>query len=247
MGGKLEFPLTNCKERQACSGMSLSKPRTLMRGGSHGGSSQEYFQEKYLSQHYYERKLKYLFELKLGTVTMDEYEKRFFELLKYVDFIKDEKVKIQRFLSWLPSFYSDNIQYDNPNALEEIVRRARNIYEKRKERPVFQKAWNDKMKCKKDQRKKGFKPPLFRNNSQTNQQAQVAQNEHKTTNSFGKRPRQQHVQCWRCEGNHLYRDCPHKGEITRTFHNIQEDETGEYMERIMPNIYVAFDNKQVEY
>jgi hypothetical protein len=32
---------------------------------------------------------------------MDEYEKRFFELLKYVDFIKDEKVKIQRFLSGL--------------------------------------------------------------------------------------------------------------------------------------------------
>jgi hypothetical protein len=26
-------------------------------------------------------------------------------LLRYVDFIKDEKVKIQRFLSGLPSFY----------------------------------------------------------------------------------------------------------------------------------------------
>jgi hypothetical protein len=34
-------------------------------------------------------------------MTMDEYEKRFFELLKYVDFIKDEKVKIQRFLEWV--------------------------------------------------------------------------------------------------------------------------------------------------
>jgi hypothetical protein len=41
--------------------------------------------------------MKELFELKLGTMTMDKYEKRFFELLKYVDFIKDEKVKIQRF------------------------------------------------------------------------------------------------------------------------------------------------------
>jgi hypothetical protein len=38
--------------------------------------------------------MKYFFELKLGSMTMDENEKRFFELLKYVDFIKDENVKI---------------------------------------------------------------------------------------------------------------------------------------------------------
>jgi hypothetical protein len=37
---------------------------------------------------------------------MDEYEKRFFELLKYVDLINDEKVKIQRFMSGLSSFYN---------------------------------------------------------------------------------------------------------------------------------------------
>jgi hypothetical protein len=53
--------------------------------------------------------MKELFELKLGTMTMDEYERRFFEFLKYVNFIKDEKSKIQRFLSGLPSFYSDKI------------------------------------------------------------------------------------------------------------------------------------------
>jgi predicted AlkP superfamily phosphohydrolase/phosphomutase len=62
-----------------------------------------YFQVKYLSEHYYETKMKEFFELKLGTMTMEEYEKWFFELLKYVDFIKDEKVKIQRFMSGLPS------------------------------------------------------------------------------------------------------------------------------------------------
>jgi hypothetical protein len=55
-----------------------------------------------LSEHYYERKMKEFFELKLGTMTMEEYEKRFFEFLKYVDFIKDEKGEIQRFLSGLP-------------------------------------------------------------------------------------------------------------------------------------------------
>jgi hypothetical protein len=88
-----------------------------------------YFQEKYFSKHYYERKMKEFFELKLGTMTMEEYEKWFFELLKYVDFIKDDKVKIQRFLIALPSFYSDKIQYDNPKTLEETIRRARHLYE----------------------------------------------------------------------------------------------------------------------
>jgi hypothetical protein len=95
--------------------------------------------------------MKEFFEIKLGTMTMEEYEKRFFELLKYVDFIEDDKVKIQRFLIGLPSFYSDKIQYDNPKTLEEAIRRARHIYEKRKGRSVFQKAWNEKMKGKNDQ------------------------------------------------------------------------------------------------
>jgi hypothetical protein len=114
--------------------------------------------------------MKYFFELKLGSMTMDEYEKRFFELLKYVGFIKDEKVKIQRFLSGLPSFYSDKIHYDNPRTLEEAIRREKHIYEHRRGRSIFQKYWNDKMKGKRDQRKKGFKTPFFKNNSQENQQ-----------------------------------------------------------------------------
>jgi hypothetical protein len=47
----------------------------------------------------------------------------FLILLKFFDFIKDEKVEIQRFISGLPSFYSDNIQYDNPKNLEKTIRR----------------------------------------------------------------------------------------------------------------------------
>jgi hypothetical protein len=71
--------------------------------------------------------MKDFFELKLGSMKMDEYEKRFFEFLKYVNFIKDEKVKIQRFLSGLPSFYSGKIQYDNPMTLEESIRREKHL------------------------------------------------------------------------------------------------------------------------
>jgi hypothetical protein len=66
--------------------------------------------------------MKEFFELKLGSMTIDEYERRFLELLKYVSFIKDEIVKIHRYLSGLPSFINEKIQYDDPKTLEETIR-----------------------------------------------------------------------------------------------------------------------------
>jgi hypothetical protein len=48
--------------------------------------------------------MKDLFELELGSMTIDEYERRFFDLLKYVSFIKDETINIHRYLSGMPSF-----------------------------------------------------------------------------------------------------------------------------------------------
>jgi hypothetical protein len=68
-----------------------------------------YFQKKYLTKRYYENKMKEFFELNLGSMTIDEYERRCLELLKYVAFIKDDQVKIQKYLSGMPSFISDNI------------------------------------------------------------------------------------------------------------------------------------------
>jgi hypothetical protein len=103
------------------------------------------------------------------------------------------------------------------------------------------------MNGKKDQRKKGFNPPFFKNNSKENQQGQSSQNEPRMTDPFGKRTRKHPIQCWGCEGNHVYRDCAKKGERMRIVHNIQEDDTIEYMGGNMPRIYVALDNKQEEY
>jgi hypothetical protein len=53
-----------------------------------------YFQKEYLSEHFYDKKMQEFFELRLGRRTMEEYEKKFLGLLKYVRFIGDEKVKI---------------------------------------------------------------------------------------------------------------------------------------------------------
>jgi hypothetical protein len=50
-----------------------------------------YFQKKYLTKRYYDKKMKDLFDLNLGSMTIDENGRRFLELLKYVAIIKDEQ------------------------------------------------------------------------------------------------------------------------------------------------------------
>ena len=69
------------------------------------------------------------FDLKMENMTMDEYVKKFLDLLRYVACLKDEKIKVQRFLSGLPSFYKDWIQYDEPKSLEEAIRKGKHVYE----------------------------------------------------------------------------------------------------------------------
>jgi hypothetical protein len=70
-----------------------------------------YFEKKYLTKRYYDINMKDLFQLKQGSMTIDEYEQIFLELLKYVSFIKYETIKIQRYLSGLPPSIGDKIQY----------------------------------------------------------------------------------------------------------------------------------------
>jgi hypothetical protein len=55
------------------------------------------------------------------------------------------------------------------------------------------------------------------------------------------------IQCWGCQGNHKYRDFPHKNSKARTVHTIQQDETVEDMGSRMPRIYTTLDNKQAEF
>ena len=76
--------------------------------------------------------MKEFFEIKLGIMTIGEYERRFFELLKYVSFIKDETVNIQRYLSGLPPSIEDKIQYDDPKTMEETIRRLKCLYEQQR-------------------------------------------------------------------------------------------------------------------
>jgi hypothetical protein len=91
-----------------------------------------------------------------------------------------------------------------------------------------------------NQRKKGTKPPFFRNNTQ----GQASCREPKIIDTWGQRPRKPPIQCWGCRGDHMFRYCLHRGEKVRTVHNVQQDETMEDMGRNVPRIYANLENMQ---
>ena len=90
------------------------------------------------------------------------YANNFLELLRYVRYIKDEKVKIQCFLSGLPQYYKDIIEFYEHRTLEEAIRKAKYCYEQSKGKPNHHKTWEDKKNENSDKRNKGFKHSIFR-------------------------------------------------------------------------------------
>ena len=79
---------------------------------------------------------------------MDEYEKIFLDMLIYVGFIQEDKVKIQCFLSGMPTFYKDRINYDELITLKECIRKAKFLYEQGKNRQDLHKSWKIYLKTK---------------------------------------------------------------------------------------------------
>jgi hypothetical protein len=172
-------------------------------------------------------------------------KKKFLGLLKYVGFIKDEKVNIHRFFSGLPSFYKDKIQYDEPRTLIETIRKNKYMYEKDKGKLFLHKSWRDK-KEKYDHRRNGFKPPFNRKYPNKNQQDQYAKNKSKREDSLGKRGRTP-IKCWVCKENNMYKDYTNEEEKMNTMNKIQEATTIEDMGRSIPKIYAALEDPQVEH
>jgi hypothetical protein len=59
----------------------------------------------------------------------------------------------------------------------------------------------DKKKSMEDQRKKGTKPPFFKNNSH----GHPTSKEPRMTKTIGKIPRHPPIQCWGCGGDYVLR------------------------------------------
>ena len=56
---------------------------------------------------------------------MEEYANKFLEVLRYVKYIRDDKMKMQRFLSGLPQSYKDRIEFDETRTLEDAIRKVK--------------------------------------------------------------------------------------------------------------------------
>ena len=60
---------------------------------------------------------------------MDDFMNRFLNLLYYVPYIKEEKVKIQQFLGCLPPNFQERIEFDMSIKLDTTLHKDRIFYE----------------------------------------------------------------------------------------------------------------------
>eukprot|EP00253_Pinus_taeda_P010862 PITA_10862 len=76
---------------------------------------------------------------------MDEFINRFTSLLRYVPYIKEEKAKVERFVSSLPSYIRERIEFGNPRTMDEAIHKARICYQQSKQKgDTSNKRWNEK-------------------------------------------------------------------------------------------------------
>ena len=81
-------------------------------------------------ERYCNKKSKELCELKMGSMTNEEYMTKFPELLRYVSYLKDERAKVHIFFNGFPLAFKDRIEYDEPQSLEEFIAKLKHCCEK---------------------------------------------------------------------------------------------------------------------
>ena len=65
-------------------------------------------------------------------MTMDQYITKFTSLLRYAPYLRDEKAKVQRFLSSLPTHMKEQFEFVNPRTMDEEIQKARMCYQQPK-------------------------------------------------------------------------------------------------------------------
>eukprot|EP00253_Pinus_taeda_P005263 PITA_05263 len=110
---------------------------------------QRYFKERYLTECFYDEKAREFHDLRLGLQIMDKFITRFTSLLHYVPYIREEKAKVQRFVSSLPPYMRERIEFDNPKSMDEAIRKARICYQQSKQKgEATGRTWNEKKSFK---------------------------------------------------------------------------------------------------
>jgi hypothetical protein len=189
---------------------------------------------------------------------MENYVNIFLELLRYVPYIKDEKVKMKHFLSGMPQYFQDQIEFNDPKTLEDTIRKEKRCYDRSKHEMEHNKVWKKKEKM--GLKRKGFKSSIFNNygkNIKSSFPTRSAQHQKFPTQSENKTfgpatqnfedPKKGPLRCWGCGEENMLRDFPHRKNNNIRVYNIQEATTINVVAKSIPQIYVAVENWQEDH
>eukprot|EP00253_Pinus_taeda_P008047 PITA_08047 len=191
-------------------------------------SFQRFFKERYLTERFYDEKAREFHDLRLGQQTMDEFITRFTSLLRYVPYIREEKAKVQRFVSSLPPYMRERIEFDNPKSMDEVIRKARICYQQSKQKgETANRKWNEK---------RGFKTV---GNSKGNRSNGSKGNGRVANNRFASRTVSKFRTANEPKGSEQHRRLDNEG-IARP---PVQGEVG----RSIPKISAALEDRQAEY
>lgn len=130
-------------------------------------------------------------------------------------YLKDEKTKIQRFVSGFPLEFKDHIEYDEPQTLKEVIGKLKHCYEQSKHNSYPKWGWKGNDKTKGKRNNKRGRPWDVGNKENTKSYKKFnavdigngSQPEEKNKRD-GRKP----LQCWTCGREHRKRDYPqHQG------------------------------------
>eukprot|EP00253_Pinus_taeda_P016566 PITA_16566 len=159
---------------------------------------------------------------------MDEFITRFTSLLRYVPYIREEKAKVQRFVSSLPPYMRERIEFDNPKSMDEVIRKARICYQQSKQKGEnASKKWNER---------KGFKTNGLNKGSRSGKGFGKGQNNINVTRSAAK---------FKTSNEPKINEQHRKG--TEQLSQIHEASTVGEVGRSIPRINAALDDREAEY
>eukprot|EP00253_Pinus_taeda_P010525 PITA_10525 len=190
---------------------------------------------------------------------MDEFITSFTSLLRYVPYIREEKAKVQRFVSSLPLYMRERIEFDNPKTMDKAIRKARICYQQNKQKgEASGRRWNEKRGHKPARNSKGNRSggskgigkgqnnrtaPRSSPKFKTTSESRVSEQPARLDSEGAARPP---VQCWGCGGPHYVKNCPQR-KGTEKLSQIHEALIVGDVGRSVPRINAALDDRQVEY
>eukprot|EP00253_Pinus_taeda_P034937 PITA_34937 len=220
---------------------------------------QRYFKERYLTEHFYDEKAREFHDLRLGQQTMDEFITRFTSLLRYVPYIREEKAKVQRFISSLLPYMRERIEFDNPKLMDEVIHKARICYQQSKQKgEAAGRKWNEKKSFKSIGNNKGNRSSGSKGNGKGLNNRTTTRNTSKFRPTNESKVSEQHarldsegtvrppVQCWGCGGPHYIKNCPQR-KGTEQLSQIHEASTVGKVGHSVPRINAALEDCQAEY